>query len=70
MAFKELYEKLEAYQLLMEGQEYIHRSFAGKIFFLFSTILVNAKFANYDPVIMDEVFRLQQYLFSIYIGKL
>ncbi|MBW7474566.1 hypothetical protein K0T92_07395 [Paenibacillus oenotherae] len=64
--FKELHEKLDAYRLLIEGQSHIPRSFAGKVFYLFNTLIIEASYKNYDAAIMDEVFKLQPYLYPVF----
>ncbi|UHA74901.1 hypothetical protein [Paenibacillus sp. 481] len=64
--FKQLYSKLDEYKKQISGAEQIQRSIATKIFYLFSTMVVEAKYANYDYKIMEEAFRLRVYLLSFF----
>lgn len=65
--FDTLLGKLNEYKVLIRKQEVICRSFAGKLFYLFSTMVLEAKYTSYDPQLMEKIFDLRSALLSLYI---
>ncbi|TFE19275.1 hypothetical protein [Cohnella luojiensis] len=64
--FEQLYSKLNEYTEQIKGHDSLLRSMAGKLFYLFSTMVLEAKYTNYNSEIMDEVFRLRQVLIDVF----
>lgn len=61
-----LHSKLDYYVELAQNQKLIYRSFIGKMFYLFSTMVLEAKYVNYDKRIMDQVFLLRSKLLIVF----
>lgn len=64
--FADLHNRLEAYKVCLRGCDTLPRSMAGKLFYLFSTMIVEAKHADYDQRIVDEIMRLRLMLLDIF----
>jgi len=64
--FNNLYSKLNEYKDNAKDHNMMFRSFVGKLFYLFSTMVLEAKYTNYDQRFMEEVFRLRVCLLSVF----
>ncbi|UHA73752.1 hypothetical protein [Paenibacillus sp. 481] len=65
-ALASLNDKLSVYKTQIKEQNVIPRSFVGKLFYLFSTMVWHAQYVNYRDDIMLEVFRLRTCLLSVF----
>lgn len=64
--FNKLYEKLGCYTALIKGSAVISRTVSGELFYLFSTMIVEAKYMKFDNKIMGKIFRLRIYMLNVY----
>ncbi|MCM3288842.1 hypothetical protein M3661_01670 [Paenibacillus sp. MER 180] len=64
--FDILLGKLNEYKFLLRKHEVISKSFAGELFYLFSTMVLEAKYTNYEPQLMKKIFDLRSVLLSLY----
>ncbi|BBI34323.1 hypothetical protein KCTCHS21_37220 [Cohnella abietis] len=65
-AINSLNDLLSDYRKQIKDQTLLPRSFVGKLFYLFSTMVLHAHYVNYRGDIMTEVFRLRVYLLSVF----
>lgn len=68
--FSELYSKLNDYKEMLKGAEHINRSIAGKLFYLYSTMIVEAKYKDFENNIIDELLRFRIYLLNVYDDRI
>ncbi|KJB88836.1 hypothetical protein AZ66_05105 [Paenibacillus sp. E194] len=64
--FETLLHHLDTYKYLIRDQNVLCRSFAGKIFYLFSTMVLQAKYVRYDERLMDLIFQLRSSLLCVF----
>jgi hypothetical protein len=63
--FSELYLKLGEYKIEIKDAVVMNRPFVAKMFYLFSTLVLYAKYIDYEPKVMDEIYRLRTNLLSM-----
>lgn len=65
---EKIHEKLESYTINSRSSILIEKSFVSKIFYLFSTMVLEAHYIGYDKDIMNEVFKLRVSLLNLFDG--
>ncbi|THF82708.1 hypothetical protein [Cohnella fermenti] len=64
--FRILYERLDEYKNKIHDSKVLSRSMAGKLFYLYSSMVLEAKYDSYSDRFMNELSKLRISLLHIY----
>lgn len=62
----QLINQLDEFKAIIKDQDHISRTFAGKLFYLFSTMVFEAKYMQYDQDIMDVISQLRVCVLKVF----